>query len=221
MIPEKLYRGDADNQNQRNLRYTCSQQQFCTNLIKGGEGKKIFSEPILDLVNTHILSRFDNSHFLSFTESRISAMRYGLNLMTDATDAIEECSIQSDNEKNEWDFVLLTLNASRLTVINNPAAGLYECTYKPILKEFARFGVYRIFLIDVNEALNAANIDKYSIALEYSSFDKEWLLLPAMPKEFNSGKIEYSAILDGACFDSPEFFTIEREKFKLYNTLNY
>ncbi|MFY7988121.1 MAG: hypothetical protein ACOVNP_04505 [Flavobacterium sp.] len=221
MIPEKLYRGDADNKNQRNLRYTCSQQQFCTNLIKGGEGRKIFSEPILDLVNKHILSRFDNSHFLSFTESRTAAMRYGLNLITDDTDAIEECYVQSYNEKNDWDFVLLTLNTSHLTIINNPVAGLYECIYKPILKEFSTFEVYRIFLIDVNKALNAANIDKYNIALEYSSFDREWLLLPAMPKEFNSGKVEYSAILDGACFESPEFFTIDREKFNLNNTLNY
>ncbi len=220
MLPEKLYRGDADNQNQRNLRYTCSQQQFCTNLIKGGEGRKIFSEPILDLVNTHILSRFDNSHFLSFTESRTSAMRYGLNLMTNDRDAVEECSIQS-YDKKEWDFVLLTLNTSRLTLINKPAAGLYECIYKPVLKEFLRFGIYRIFLIDVNGGLNEANIDRYNMALEYSSFDREWLLLPAMSKEFNSGKIEYSAIVDGACFESPEFFTIDREKFKLYNTLDY
>lgn len=221
MIPKKLYRGDADNENKRNLRYTCTQHQFCTNLIKGGAGRKIFSEPIMDLINTHILSRFDNSHFLSFTESKTSAMRYGLNLMTDDKVAIDECSMPYYDEEKNWDFVLLTLNAASLSIINNPATGVYECTYTPILKEFTRFGIYRIFLIDVNNALRATSLKKYNIAIEYSGFDKEWLLLPALPKEFNFGKVEYSAIVDGACFENPEFFIIDREKFSLHNTLNY
>lgn len=99
MIPKKLFRGDSDSQNARRLRYTYSRQQFCTNLIRGGVGEKIFSEPLMDLVNTHILSKFENSHFLSFTESRTSAIRYGLNLMTDDEVAIDECSIHYYNEE--------------------------------------------------------------------------------------------------------------------------
>lgn len=221
MIPEQLYRGDSDNQNKRNLRYTFSRQQFCTNLIKGGVGRIIFSEPIMDLVNTHILSRFENSHFLSFTESRTSAMRYGLNLMTDDEVAIDECSVPYYNEEADWDFAVLTLKTSALSIVNNPAPGIFECTYTPILKEFAKFGVYRVFLIDVHKALSINDVDKYNVALEYSSFDREWLLLPATPKEFNLGKVEYSAILDGACFEIPELFIIDREKFNVYNTLNY
>lgn len=203
------------------LRYTFSRQQFCTNLIRGGVGERIFAKPLIELLNTHILSKFENSHFLSLTESRTSAMRYGLNLITDDEVAIDECSIQYYNEDDDWDFALLTLNTTSLTIVNNPVPGIYECTYKPILVEFARFGIYRIFLIDVNKALSNGSLDKYNTALEYSSFDKEWLLLPAMPKEFSFGRVEYSATLDGACFEIPELFKIDHEKFDLHNTLNY
>lgn len=124
-------------------------------------------------------------------------------------------------KKDDWNFALLTLNTTTLTIFNNPVHGIYECTYNPILQEFARFGTYGIFLIDVNKAMRYNGLDKFSIALEYSSFDKEWLLLPAMPKELIFGRVEYSAILDGECFEIPELFIIDEEKFGLHNTLNY
>ena len=221
MIPRKIYRGDGEPKNIRNLRNSSSRGQYYTNLIKGGIGQKIFSEALMDLVNAHILSRFDISHFLSFTESKNSAMRYGLNLMSGDDNAIEECSIPYYDDNYNWDFALLTLNTDLLTFNKEPYPGVYELSYTPQLFEFSRLGPYKVILIDVSKALGEMKSESYTTALEYSKYDSEWLVLPANIKEFNGGKSEFSGILDGACFESPEYFLIDKEQYDLNNTLDY
>ncbi|WP_286844119.1 hypothetical protein [Sphingobacterium sp. UBA7631] len=221
MIPRKIYRGDADPKDIRNLRYSSSRGQYYTNLIKGGIGQKIFSEPFMNLVNTHILSKFEISHFLSFTESKNSAMRYGLNLMSDDVNVIEACSIPYYEDNYKWDFALLTLSIDFLTFNKEVFPGVYELSYTPQLLEFSRHGPYRVILIDVSKALGGMNSESYATALEYSKYDSEWLVLPATIKEFNGGKSEFSGILDGACFESPEYFIIDKEQYDLNNTLDY
>lgn len=109
MIPDKLFRGDDDQQNISQLRYSSSRQHFHSNLIKGGSGIVIFTEPLLNLVNIHVLSKFDSSHFLSFTESRNVAMRYGLKLMSEKKHIIEAGSVPQFDNDEEWDFALLTI----------------------------------------------------------------------------------------------------------------
>jgi hypothetical protein len=47
ILPPKLFRGDDDRDNKRHLRATSHFNQFQTNLINGGVGKKIFSEPLM------------------------------------------------------------------------------------------------------------------------------------------------------------------------------
>lgn len=124
-------------------------------------------------------------------------------------------------DHKQWDFALLTIETSYLEIKSNPFPGIYECWYKPTLFEFARYGYYRIFLIDAISALQQAKSDVFKTALEYSNYDNEWLVLPAMPKVFQGGSIEYSAILDGGCFSQNEYYEIDQEQYFLHNTITY
>lgn len=221
ILPKELYRGDADPEYKRHLRATSHFNQFQTNLISGGVGKKIFTDPLLKLTNDHILSKFPASHFLSFTEDKIAAFRYGLNLKEADEQVIDLCCSQYlDGDKN-WDFVLLTIDTSYLTIKYSPYPGVYECWYQPTLIEFTRVGFYRVFLIDAFTALQKADPTGFRTASEYSNYDKEWLVLPAMPKLFQAGQVEYSAVLDGGCFSQNYYYEIDQEQYQLHNTLTY
>jgi hypothetical protein len=221
ILPEKLYRGDNDKKNERMLRASSHFNQFQTNLINGGVGRKIFNEPLVELMNKHILSKFPCSHFLSFTDNKLAAFRYGLNLMQADEETVDLCCYQYMEDDRLWDFALLTIETSYLDIKNNPFPGVYECWYRPTLLEFASYGYYRIFLIDAKTSLKHAGPNVFETALEYSSYDNEWLVLPAMPKVFLEGKIEYSAILDGGCFSQNDYYKINRESYQLCNIITY
>ena len=49
-----LFRGDSDYSGQRFLKHTLHHGQLQTNLINGGNGRKIHETPIVDLVNKHV-----------------------------------------------------------------------------------------------------------------------------------------------------------------------
>jgi hypothetical protein len=220
-LPNRLYRGDADSENKRLLRATSHFNQYHTNLINGGIGKRIFNEPLMDLTNKHILSKFPGSHFLSFTDDKLAAFRYGLNLAEVDQNIVDICCDRYLEDDKQWDFALLTIEASYLEIKSNPFPGVYECWYQPTLTEFAPFGFYRIFLIDAITALKKADPSGFKIALEYSNYDHEWLVLPAMPKAFQGGKIEYSAMLDGGCFSRNYYYQIDKAAHDLHNTITY
>ncbi|MGZ3871882.1 MAG: hypothetical protein ACXVJD_03125 [Mucilaginibacter sp.] len=220
ILPPKLFRGDDDHENKRSLRATSHFSQFQTNLINGGIGKKIFTEPLMELTNEHILSRFPGSHFLSFTDSKLAAFRYGLNLQEADQNVVDLCCTQYLEDDKQWDFALLTIETSLLDIKSNPFPGVYECWYHPTLLEFVPFGFYRIFLIDTVTALKHANPVAFKTALEYSQYDHEWLVLPATPKNFH-GRIEYSAVLDGGCFSRNYYYEIDREQRELHNIISY
>ena len=175
----------------------------------------------MELTNNHILSQFPGSHFLSFTDDKLAAFRYGLNLAEADQQVVDLCCRQYLEDDKQWDFALLTIETSYLEVKNNPFPGVYECWYQPTLLEFARYGFYRIFLIDAITALKHANPLAFKTSLEYSSYDNEWLVLPAMPKAFQGGKIEYSALLDGGCFSRNYYYEIDQEQYQLHNTITY
>jgi len=86
--------------------------------------------------------------------------------------------------------------------------------------EYASLGYYRVFLIDAVTALHHADPTAFRTALEYSNYDNEWLVLPAMPKVFQAGRVEYSAILDGGCFSRNYYYEIDQEQYQLHNTYN-
>lgn len=217
MFPDILHRGDDDSKNERKLRSTIGHGQLQTNLLKGGDGSKIFNEDLLELINNHVLSKFNASHFLSFTEEKKSAFRFGMKLYEELTDeAIEECATQAEDDLVYWDFAMLYFDTTQLKIISNTYHGIYECQFEPQLLTFKRLGVpYTVFLIDAAKALD----HRYKHSMELSSFDKEWLILPAMPIQF-TGRVEFSGILDGACISS-EKYVINREEWDKYNMISY
>lgn len=221
ILPRRLYRGDADRDNIRMLRATSHFNNYQTNLINGGIGKRIFNEALMELTNKHILSKFSSSHFLSFTDNKLAAFRYGLNLAEVNQTAVDLCCNQYLEDDKKWDFVLLTIETNYLKIQSNPFPGVYECWYQPMLKEYAAHGYYRIFLIDAITALENADPVGFNTALEYSNYDHEWLVLPAMPKEFQGGKFEYSAILDGGCFSRNYYYEIDKVQYDLHNVITY
>lgn len=217
MLPNLLFRGDDDSDNARKLRATIDHGQLNTNLLNGGEGSKIFTSDLMTLVNAHILSRFDASHFLSFTSEIQSAYRFGLKLSVISEEIIEECCDEI-YDTMPWGFALITFDTGRFKSVTCIHQGVYECTFWPTLLEFTRHGVpYTLFLINPVEALG----DNYVTAREYSDYDKEWLILPATRKEFNFGITEFSGILDGACISHVQRFVINQGQREKYNTISY
>ena len=78
--------------------------------------------------------------------------------------------------------------------------GIYEGMYEPILLKFSRIvSKYRVILIDVEKVLRLAGNNDFNGSINNAIRDGEWLLLPATSVLLNSGSLEYSAILDGAC----------------------
>jgi len=216
-LPRFLYRGDNDKKEIRKLRETLHHRELLTNLLNGGNGSKIFSSDFISLINDHILEKFDFTHFLSFTESLQSAYRFGLKLHSINDQIIEECCEETYDYKANWNFAIMTIDTSRLTVVSNTYPGIYECSYTPELYKFKRNGLYRVILIDATKALDR----KYQTSIEYALFDNEWLILPATPVLFENGAIEYSGILDGACISSIKLFDVNQERLDCFNTIDY
>jgi hypothetical protein len=220
-IPRSLYRGDRDSRNSRRLRWSLTQGHLQTNLLNGGDGRRIMQETVWDLVNEHVLSKYRRSDFLSFTESREAAFRFGLKLHAINQEIIEDCVTEFYEDGDDWDFAILTLDTRRLDNVKELAAGVYEATFEPALLEFRRSGSYRVVLIDIVTALKARHNDSYGLATEYSSYDSEWLVLPANTKLFEAGQVQYSALLDMACISATERFTVDKALLETYNTLDY
>lgn len=217
MLPNFLFRGDDDSENFRNLRANVDHRQFQTNLLKGGDGSKIFTEELMELVNEHILSRYKTSDFLSFTDRLKSAYRFGLKLHTINQEIIDKCC-EEIYDKEYWDFVLITLNTDLFLGVDVLYKGIYECQFHPHLTKFARLGYpYTVILINPLDALT----EKYGTAKEYATYDNEWLVLPATKIELNFNKSEFSGVLDGGCISNVQKFVIDKDQREIYNTISY
>lgn len=193
-IPDFLYRGDSDHSGIREIRETINFSVLKTNLVSAGIGKEIFQHPLDILVKNHIKSCWNKTHFLSFTTDKLTAIKYGKNGNNNEV-------YEYYGSTEEWDFLLLKITKDRFAKITEIGNGVFECYYKPILKEFSDF--YRILLINSFQFLidnGNKNESEYSEALANAKRDCEWLLLPATQKLFNNGQIEYSGILDTNCF---------------------
>ena len=205
MIPEFLYRGDSDQKGIRYLRDTIDFYQLQTNLINAGQGRKIKETDLLQLIEMHVNFGWDKTHFLSFSESEEIAFKYGMNTgYTSQEEKVDGYINYSGHEKN-WNFAIITI-ASSIISWNKIGNGIYEGLYHPNLRIFEKIEFYRIIAINVIEAL--ANEKGNSISKVKSERDKEWLILPATQVQFKNA-VEYSAILDGACFSEIRKFRIK------------
>ncbi len=210
-IPDRLYRGDDDKAGIRKLRTTIQYNQFQTNLVNGGEGRLIFESPLSRLIEIHVGIGWEKTHFLSFTEDVHIAYKFGTRnqLLTagDMENGYSEFVEGGDN----WKFALMTLHTD-LVDWSKLDHGVYQGLYKPSLEKFKITGLpYRVILMDVKTILNDwKHFDaSFSKAFANAVRDKEWLLLPATFIQFNAGRIEFSAIIDGACMSSQKIATIQ------------
>jgi hypothetical protein len=201
LIPEKLYRCDCDPDGKRKLKQTFGKGEILTNLSNGGFGREIFQFPIENLVGQHVNPRWQQTHFLSFSEDEEIALRYS----SSGSEYIE----YYDNDE-AWDFALMVFgkNQIRNKPIKEIAEGIYLCHYTPQL--ISNQPSASIILIDVLKHLKyqaSLVIGKFDAAITNAKRDKEWLILPASP--FRDNPNELTSKLDEGCF-------VETRKLKAF-----
>lgn len=200
MLPQFLYRGDSDPNSKRQLKSTFNSGLLLTNLISGGNGTEIFNSSIVQLVNRHIATGWDKTHFLSFTTNENVAFHYGNNDKT-----FDEVYDETPN----WDFVVFTFDTTNLLQdsIKEISTGIFAAQFLPICKEF--LPSYKMILIDtlthLKSIANKSAID-LTTAVEKAERDSEWLVLPASPFG-HSG--EFTAKFDSACITDKRIFRYE------------
>ena len=198
-IPLKLYRGDADRNGIRKLKETIHFGQLQTNLINGGEGRVIMEKPLQELINKHVGVGWDKTHFLSFSSNKFTALGYAAGIVGDNNLYNEFDYTGYYENDSDYDFALLTLHTDKV-LWNEIEHGVFEGLYEPGLLKFSQSGQpYRVILINVEQVLRESGNNAYKDSLANAIRDKEWLLLPATLIMFNFGRMECSAILDGAC----------------------
>lgn len=187
MIPETLYRGDADKNNSRQLKLHLKKRLLLTNLISGGNGNIIFSKPLIELVKEHISPGWGKTHFLSFSELKGRAFEFG-----EYEFKGERC--QYFEEDNNWDFALLTFKTSHIINCDLLEAGVYKCNYEASFIEFS--DGYKFLFVNTAEYLKANKNLNTNSQIEKAEGDKEWLILPTNSILLNNNRIEYSAKID-------------------------
>lgn len=204
-IPDNLFRGDADKTGQRLLRDTINHWQLQTNLISGGYGRKIFEDPLVELINQHINIGWGKTHFLSFSEDQTTALIYGSSLSYDTFEKVRYGMIL---DETNWSFVLMTLGTHKLELFEK-SKGIFEGRFIPSLKKFANHPFVSMLLVDAYTVLtNDPRRSLYEQAIHNADRDKEWLIFPTTPVLFENGTVEYTALLDGACLTSIEKYRI-------------
>jgi hypothetical protein len=200
LLPRLLFRGDSDKLNKRLLKSTFKSELFMTNLISGGIGREIFSNTIGQLLNRHIATGWDKTHFLSFSTDEQRAFYYG----SDGK-PFDDVYYETEN----WDFAVLTFDTTLLIQdsIKEVDAGIYSAKFIPTCKEF--LPTFKVILIDAVSHLKSiaskSNIDMKT-AIANADNDKEWLILPVSP--FNH-QGELTAKLDAHCITDKRLYRYE------------
>ena len=201
-LPERLYRGDTDSKNQRNLRHAVDHGFIMSNLASGGIGRDIFEKPLLHLIDKHVAYEWNQTHFLSFSEDKNIAISYG---NKDGKLVEEDWSSTKD-----WDFILITLKLNEIEDIQQVGDCVYKCNYTPTTFEFARLSdKYSLILINVVQTLSiSSERELYEDSILKSKESREWLLLPATEVPLNFNTIEFSSKID-----TGNVFTFQKFKF--------
>jgi len=199
-LPKFLFRGDNDKHNKRLLKSTFKSELFMTNLISGGIGREIFSNTIEQLLNKHIATGWEKTHFLSFSTDEQKAYYYG----SDGK-PFDDVFDESEN----WDFTVLTFDTSLLIQdsIKEIETGIYSAQFIPSCNEF--LPTYKVILIDAVSHLKSiaskSRID-LTTAIANADNDKEWLILPASPFNYQG---ELTAKLDAHCITDKRVYRYE------------
>jgi hypothetical protein len=115
-----------------------------TNLGSGGNGAAMLKKPLLELVKLHIQPGWVKSHFLSFSESKEIAYKFGEYGFKGERDACYE-------DKN-CDYVLLEFASHSLNDASKKEVGVFECSYGSVYRNYEGEPV-RILLINTVEYL--------------------------------------------------------------------
>jgi hypothetical protein len=104
---------------------------------------------LLSLINKHVGIGWTKSHFLSFTESLLTACQYGSRKKNLTTDQIEVGFLDYYGTQNDWDFGLVTLQI-RNARWRELGPGVFEGFYQAGQRTFAKDNPeYRIILMNV------------------------------------------------------------------------
>lgn len=189
-----LYRGDSDRSNIRKLRATLHHGQLQSNLINNGKYDQIKDE-WEKLINKHVNIGWSNTHFLSFSEDKKTAIRFGLNIKNPDEDIPEIYDTSGDAESN---FALIQMNSSKIRITRNEKiSGIYYGRYIPGLNIYKDITFFEIVIINVVECITKNNFN-LPHALKNSTDNREWLILPNVDCLIGGAvnRIENSAILD-------------------------
>lgn len=189
-----LYRGDGDYRGDRDLKRLFQQGLVATNLVNGGFGREIFETPLRDSIKKHVNYKWTKTHFLSFSEDVDRAFTFGIGQTNPG--------MKYENyyeEDNLWDFLVITLDCKTLLSVTEIADGVFSAHFEPSFLQFKP--KYNLVLIDVVKALRSKSPsnDEDRSALANAEKDKEWLILPALAKDFGNS-IEFRGLLDCVVF---------------------
>jgi len=191
MLNILLYRRDRDKYSTRNLKTTSAHGYLMANLNKGGEGRIIDEQPLIDLINRHVDEGWNTTYFLSFSEDEDTAFRFGMHAQLNQV--FENLQNYADVSWNDaWEFALTRINTTNLEV-RKLSNGIYEGKYQTANPLYAQIvPISRLIIIDVVEFL--VGFPRFEKSKQNSSTDKEWLILPANSMKFVN-RIEHSTTL--------------------------
>ena len=156
--------------------------------------------PIIHLVANHVDPGWAKTHFLSFTEDKLTALRFGLDCEYDQVANKSENYIEYYEDGHDWTFAIIAIDTQSINWIEI-GTGIYYGSYKPGLTKFKTFpGNSKMILIDIAKAIQVHKQNSsFAKVLTNAIRDKEWLLLPASEMVMNTGIVEFSGIMDGSC----------------------
>jgi len=227
-LPERLYRGDSDPKNERQVCALWSRSCLITNLACGGSGKAIFNAPLVVSVRKHVADGWDKTHFLSFTDNYETAKKFAAG---NPAKPVE----QVDSNSDDWRTIVYWSDTTVFQNVIEWEAGIYTASFPGNLPKhvgakpglFANFAraheivgqvgkPIKVLLIDVLKYVTAKiaeGVPDLEVAESYAKQDTEWLILPMEPFRGNDGLLtdEFSARLDNGFLSGCHKFQFRAE----------
>lgn len=220
----KLWRGDSDSQNIRQLRASVpTGDGLFTNMINSGNPFALSQQGFLASIHQHVVPGWNQSHFLSFSMSKQVALGFAVG---------HSGKVLRLSHQGRWDTLVAEVDLGKLTHMRNLGVGIdhyqfQECGVLPSVVKLAfmhllgRFFAIRnrrsagnpttrnIAAIDVFAHLShlaAKGVPIHPNALTFSKNDQEVLLLPLDP--LYGGGAGATALLDFGCVSALDFYEL-------------
>lgn len=219
----KIYRGDSDSQNIRQLKFSVTTADgLYTTLINSGKPRALVENGFLESIQTHAVGGWDTSHFLSFSKDRRTAERFA--------EGQAQKKLQA-SEQRSWNTLVATIDLDKLILKKNVTVGINHYQFEELKPEQSLITLNwqhkigfdnaynnrrssklpttrNIWVIDVFEILNTLSKKGHPInqvALDNAEYEQEILVLPVDP--FHSGD-GLTAQLDLGCIEKFDFYNL-------------